>query len=104
MIRHSVSNYRMEITWHSSSVRSDGTRDILATVLNLISLVVEDTGKPIAKEEVRYGLWMQWLLLQCPAIRAGTPHRDWQLAARWLLGMMMLLTVPSLPILTLEIN
>lgn len=38
------------------TLRSDGSKDVLATVPDLISLVDENTGQPIITEEVRYGL------------------------------------------------
>lgn len=46
-------------------IKSDGTRDILATVPDLISLVDEDTGEPIATEEVRYGLRVAVIAMPC---------------------------------------
>lgn len=46
-------------------IRSDGTRDILATVPDLISLVDEDTGEPVATEEVRYGLRVAVIAMPC---------------------------------------
>ena len=46
-------------------VKSDGTRDILATVPDLISLVDEDTGEPVATEEVRYGLRVVVIAMPC---------------------------------------
>lgn len=46
-------------------IRSDGTRDILATVPDLISLVDEDTGEPVATEEVRYGLRVAVVAMPC---------------------------------------
>lgn len=46
-------------------IKSDGTRDILATVPDLISLVDEDTGEPIATEEVRYGLRVAAIAMPC---------------------------------------
>ena len=47
------------------SIRPDGTRDILATVPDLISLVDEDTGEPVATEEVRYGLRVVVIAMPC---------------------------------------
>ena len=90
-------------------IKSNGTRDILATVPDLI-LVDEDTGEPVATEEVRYGLRVAVIAMPCfPRV---PPRRDWLLAVRWLLGFTMLLTVPSLLTMkstflsqvTLEIN
>lgn len=46
-------------------MKSDGTRDILATVPDLISLVDEDTGEPVATEEVRYGLRVAAIAMPC---------------------------------------
>ena len=46
-------------------IKSDGTRDILATVPDLISLVDEDTGEPVATEEVRYGLRVAVIAMPC---------------------------------------
>ena len=46
-------------------IRPDGTRDILATVPDLISLVDEDTGEPVATEEVRYGLRVAVIAMPC---------------------------------------
>ena len=91
-------------------IKSDGTRDILATVPDLISLVDEDTGEPVATEEVRYGLRV--VVIAMPCFPRVPPRRDWLFAVRWLLGFTMLLTVPSLLIMkstflsliTLEIN
>ena len=46
-------------------IKSDGTRDILATVPDLISIVDEDTGEPVATEEVRYGLRVAVIAMPC---------------------------------------
>lgn len=46
-------------------IRPDDTRDILATVPDLISLVDEDTGEPVATEEVRYGLRVAVIAMPC---------------------------------------
>ena len=46
-------------------IKSDGTRDILATVPDLISLVDEDTGEPVTTEEVRYGLRVAVIAMPC---------------------------------------
>ena len=46
-------------------VRSDGTRDILATDPYLISLVDEDTREPVATEEVGYGLRVAVIAMPC---------------------------------------
>ena len=43
----------------------DGSRNILATVPDLISLVDEDTGEPITTEEVRYGLRVAVIAMPC---------------------------------------
>ena len=45
--------------------KPDGSRDILATVPDLISLVDEDTGQPITTEEVRYGLRVAVIAMPC---------------------------------------
>ena len=46
-------------------IKPDGNRDILATVPDLISLVDEDTGEPVATEEVRYGLRVAVIAMPC---------------------------------------
>ena len=43
----------------------DGSKNILATVPDLISLVDEDTGQPITTEEVRYGLRVAVITMPC---------------------------------------
>ena len=43
----------------------DGSRSVLATVPDLISLVDEDTGQPITTEEVRYGLRVAVIVMPC---------------------------------------
>ena len=43
----------------------DGSKNILATVPDLISLVDEDTGEPITTEEVRYGLRVAAISMPC---------------------------------------
>ncbi|KAL9952326.1 hypothetical protein ACROYT_G039563 [Oculina patagonica] len=45
--------------------KPDGSRNILATVPDLISLVDEDTGEPITTEEVRYGLRVAVIAMPC---------------------------------------
>ena len=47
------------------TLRSDGSKDVLATVPDLISLVDENTGQPIIKEEVRYGLRVAAIAYPC---------------------------------------
>lgn len=46
-------------------VNSDGTKDVLACVPDLISLVDSETGEPIVTEEVRYGLRVAILAMSC---------------------------------------
>ena len=46
-------------------LRPDGSKDILATVPDLISLVDDDTGEPITTEEVRYGLRVVAIAVPC---------------------------------------
>ena len=43
----------------------DGSKNILTTVPDLISLVDEDTGEPIPTEEVRYGLRVAVISMAC---------------------------------------
>ena len=43
----------------------DGSKNILATVPDLISLVEEDTGEPVTTEEVRYGLRVAAIFMPC---------------------------------------
>lgn len=43
----------------------DGSKNILATVPDLISLVDEDTGEPVTTEEVRYGLRVAVISMPC---------------------------------------
>lgn len=43
----------------------DGSKNILATVPDLISLVQEDTGEPVTTEEVRYGLRVAAIFMPC---------------------------------------
>lgn len=47
------------------TLRSDGSKDVLATVPDLISLVDENTGQPIITEEVRYGLRVAAIASPC---------------------------------------
>ncbi|KAK2547285.1 putative D-/L-hydantoinase subunit A [Acropora cervicornis] len=48
--------------------KPDGTKSILATVPDLISLVDEDTGQPITTEEVRYGLRVAVVAMPCSSL------------------------------------
>ena len=48
--------------------KPDGSRNILATVPDLISLVDEDTGQPITTEEVRYGLRVAVIAMPCSSL------------------------------------
>lgn len=43
----------------------DGSKNILATVPDLISLVDEDRGEPITTEDVRYGLRVAVISMPC---------------------------------------
>ena len=48
--------------------KPDGTKSILATVPDLISLVDEDTGQPITTEEVRHGLRVAVVAMPCSSL------------------------------------
>ncbi|XP_022808013.1 uncharacterized protein LOC111345029 [Stylophora pistillata] len=48
--------------------KPDGTKSILATVPDLITLVDEDTGQPITTEEVRYGLRVAVVAMPCSSL------------------------------------
>lgn len=47
------------------TLNADGSKNILATVPDLISLVDEDTGEPVTTEEVRYGLRVAAITMPC---------------------------------------
>ena len=46
-------------------LKADGSKDVLATVPDLISLVDENTAQPITAEEVRYGLRVAVIAMPC---------------------------------------
>ena len=46
-------------------LKPDDSKDVLATVPDLITVVDEDTGQPITTEEVRYGLRVAVIAMPC---------------------------------------
>ena len=66
MIKTSALNSRMKTV--AFITKPDGSRNILATVPDLTSLVDEDTGQPITTEKVRYGLRVAVIAMPCSSL------------------------------------